>query len=714
MRRLFAMFAFGLGFAASAFAAKKEEPAARDAAPARIYKAAPGQALTKISQAPPGDAVARFLESKGKGAAAIASLKTVSEKRSARTGITHVRMEQQVGGLRVEGAYLKAAVNERGQLVHVIDALARVSGRPSPASVTDSRALGAALAALHAGEATPALLVRHGNVAAFERGTFFHSAPTVERVAIPLKDGSLQTGFLVTTWTAKTNLLYETLVSGSGEVIATELRTNSDTYNVFTEDPDKGPQTVQPGPGGSSPESPAGWLAGSQTTLNIGGNNVHSYLDLNADNKVDGGGTPVTDGNFTAAADLTVSPTTTANRSVAVQNLFYLTNRVHDILYRAGFDELAENFQENNFNFGGKASDSVDAEAQDGAGVDNANFATPHDGQNPRMQMFLWTGKGTHQVTVGATNYRAQGAGFGPALDTTGVPGTIIVAQDGTAPAGDGCEAIAALPANSIAVIDRGLCGFVVKVKNAQLAGAAGVIIVNNIGTDSIFTMGGADNSITIPSVMIGKSDGDALKAIAPLAGSIHLAAIQPLQRDGDVDSDIVYHEYGHGLTWRMIGKMSGPMAGAIGEGMSDVLAVIINGDDVVGEYSFSDSFGIRSRPYTNYFGFRTYGDVAGTEVHLDGEVYGAIGWRLRQLYVAAGLTPEDLLADLLDGMNFTPETPSFELMRDGILASIGDEARCNLVWQAFAEGGVGVGATSKTTGAGITVTESFVPGVCH
>ena len=28
--------------------------------------------------------------------------------------------------------------------------------------------------------------------------------------------------------------------------------------------------------------------------------------------------------------------------------------------------------------------------------------------------------------------------------------------------------------------------------------------------------------------------------------------------RDGDLDSDIVYHEYGHGLTWRMIGSMSG------------------------------------------------------------------------------------------------------------------------------------------------------------
>ena len=44
---------------------------------------------------------------------------------------------------------------------------------------------------------------------------------------------------------------------------------------------------------------------------------------------------------------------------------------------------------------------------------------------------------------------------------------------------------------------------------------------------------------------------------------------------------------------------------------MSDVLAIVINDNDRVGEYSFSDPIGIRSAPYTNYP--RTYGDVAGT-----------------------------------------------------------------------------------------------------
>ena len=82
-----------------------------------------------------------------------------------------------------------------------------------------------------------------------------------------------------------------------------------------------------------------------------------------------------------------------------MQNLFYLNNVIHDILYRHGFDEAAGNFQVDNFGKGGRASDPVQAEAQDGGGTDNANFATPPDGRSPRMQMFLFTGAGgTHEV----------------------------------------------------------------------------------------------------------------------------------------------------------------------------------------------------------------------------------------------------------------------------------------------------------------------------
>jgi extracellular elastinolytic metalloproteinase len=718
VRKMFVLAVLCLGLAATSAGAGPDQPAAFDASAAHVYKAPPGRTLTAPSSAPPAEVVARFLQGKGRSASALAALKTVAHERGARSGLTHLRMEQEVAGLRIEGPYLKAALDDRGELVHVIDALAPVPpGAPARAAVTEAQALSAALAALYPGVSSPAFLVRQGNVATFDKSAFFQSAPTVERVAIPMKSGALQTGFLVTTWTQKGNLLHETLVSGSGAVLSTELRTNSDRYSVFEASPtaaSPGPQTTVTGPAPGGAESPLGWLGtGAQTTASIAGNNVHAYLDLDSNNKPDIAGTAVTTGDFLTAVDLTATPASTSNRNVAVQNLFYLNNLIHDRLFDAGFDEAAGNFQETNFTDTGRGKDSVNAEAQDGGGIDNANFATPRDGQNPRMQMYLWTGKGVDQVHIGTTDYPAQGAEFGPALDATGVTGNILVADDGTGTTSDACEAIQNDLTGAIAVIDRGGCAFVVKVKNAQLAGAVGAIIANNAG-DSIFTMGGTDNSITIPSVFVSQTSGAAIKLAAGGSGTIRLTDPPPLQRDGDIDSDIVWHEYGHGLTWRMIGKMSGAMSGAIGEGMSDVLAVIQNNNDVVGEYAFNDPVGIRTFPYHLYFSHRTYGDVTGSEVHFDGEVYGAIGWRLWELYQTAGISREDLVADIVDGMNFTPAGPAFEDMRDGILAAVGSNTgHCNLVWQAFAEGGVGVGATSVTHGSKITVTESFTQGTC-
>jgi extracellular elastinolytic metalloproteinase len=75
---------------------------------------------------------------------------------------------------------------------------------------------------------------------------------------------------------------------------------------------------------------------------------------------------------------------------VAVAQLFYTNNLIHDLYYRYGFDEVAGNFQQYNFGKGGKENDGVIANAQDGSGYNNANFATPPDGTNGRMRMYVW------------------------------------------------------------------------------------------------------------------------------------------------------------------------------------------------------------------------------------------------------------------------------------------------------------------------------------
>lgn len=690
-------------------------PVTPDALATRSALAQGGRALTLPSQAAPASVAATYLRQRGHSDATVRSLKIRSDSRH--DDRRHLRMAQEVGGLMVYDTYVKATVNRRGELLGMVENLAPVpAGGVTRAAVGEATALAAAFRELKIAGAVPQVATRRGNTTSFAKARGFSAAPTVTRVAIPMSDGTLSTGFLVETWRVAGNLLHETLVDGNGNVVETIKRTNSDSYNVFTIDPNASPQSIVAGPGG--------WLfGGTHRTIDIAGNNVHAYLDTVNDSVPEPGGTDVTDGNFLTAFDPGIQPSAGSNPNVAVQNLFYLNNLIHDTLYAAGFDEAAGNFQEDNFGLRG-GSDSVNAEAQDGGGTDNANFATPHDGNNPRMQMYLWSSPlPDHEVLINApaalagSLYGARRAAFGGALDATGLTDDVTLVNDGTGTTTDACEPIAnaADVANKIALIDRGTCTFVIKVKNAQDAGAVGVIMVNNQGDDPI-VMGGVDATITIPAVMIGQSNGTILKGATGVNATLRLLDPAPIMQDSSLDTDIVWHEYGHGLTWRMIGRMNGPMSGAIGEGMSDVLAIIANDNDVVAEYSGADPGGIRSEPYANYS--RTYGDIAGAGVHFDGEVYGAIGWRLWKHFQAAGLSKDDTLGFIVDGMNYTPAHPSFEDMRDGILAATAGSGHECLVWDAFADYGVGVDAKGKAKvsvlGVRMVITESFaLPAGC-
>ena len=76
--------------------------------------------------------------------------------------------------------------------------------------------------------------------------------------------------------------------------------------------------------------------------------------------------------------------------SAATTQLFYTANTYHDLLGSLGFTEQAGNFQEvNKIKSPGLGGDSVQLNAQDGAGYNNANFATPPDGSRPRMVSFM-------------------------------------------------------------------------------------------------------------------------------------------------------------------------------------------------------------------------------------------------------------------------------------------------------------------------------------
>ena len=670
---------------------------------ADVVAASPGRPLAVAGAASQERAVADVLRARGRADATLSTVH-LADQRAGRAGARHLRFEQTVDGLTVYGAYAKAAFDRSGALVQLIDHLAPVpTAALAPARIGAQQALRIALDRLHPGAAADlTVTATQGAATTFVGGSFFHESPTVTAVAVPLSDGSMARGWLVETWSQRTNLLHDTLVGGDGRVLNVEKRTANDSYNIYAVSPGVGPQTVTAGPGSGNAESPSGWLSGGETTVDIGGNNVHAYLDTDHNNRPDGGGTSVTTGDFLTAADLAQAPGIAANQATAVQNVFYLSNRIHDILYGHGFDESAGNFQTNNFGKGGKGRDAVNAEAQDGGGTDNANFATPPDGRKPRMQMYLWTGPGpTHELAInGGPTYNAYGAEFGAQLTTTGLSGAIAA---GT-PA-DGCTAMSGV-SGKIALVDRGTCAFTDKALNAQRAGATGIVIANNVNGTEIFPMGGTNRRVTIPAILISQNDGAALRALTSPSGTMRKKAVLPLQIDGALDSDVVYHEYGHGLTWRMIGGMSGPLAGAIGEGASDGVAMLVNGDDKMAEYASSSPKGIRRYPYSGYP--LTYKDVTGQEVHDDGEIYAAVIWRLIELFPGRR---SELFTYYVDAMNFIPETPTYEQMRDGMLSAVANGPvpadRCT-VWSAFAQFGIGVGALGVVNSDGsVTITES-------
>ena len=178
---------------------------------------------------------------------------------------------------------------------------------------------------------------------------------------------------------------------------------------------------------------------------------------------------------------------------------------MHDVMYQYGFDEAAGNFQSSNMGRGGTGSDPVMTEAQDGSGINNANFSTPEDGASGRMQIYLWNaGVNTHVLSVTAPaaiagSYTSTESDFSKnnkLSDVGPVSGTVALFTPDTL----ACSATLSTNVNGkIALIYRGSCDFTAKVLKAQKAGAVAVIMVNR--QDSAYlTMGGSNDSITIPA----------------------------------------------------------------------------------------------------------------------------------------------------------------------------------------------------------------------
>lgn len=104
--------------------------------------------------------------------------------------------------------------------------------------------------------------------------------------------------------------------------------------------------------------------------------------------------------------------------------------------------------------------------------------------------------------------------------------------------------------------------------------------------------------------------------------------------------SDVVYHEYGHGINdnlYVQLGSPFGMINGALHEGMADVTAAMLEDDPVIGQ-----GFNVGGGNIRDLTGGNTWPRDFSGEVHTDGLMIAGAFWDLRQ---SVGLTVAEQLA---------------------------------------------------------------------
>ncbi len=227
------------------------------------------------------------------------------------------------------------------------------------------------------------------------------------------------------------------------------------------------------------------------------------------------------------------------------------------------------------------------------------------------------------------------------------------------------------------------------------------------------------------------RSFSGAVRGTASMATPIDGAS--PIMRMGLVtstnrhtafDSSVVFHEFMHGVTNRLVGgpmddrALEAPQSGGMGEGWGDYIACTIDNTTVVGAWVVDDRTGIRQFPYDSNFpdDFGKLGTGRYDEVHNIGEIWCATLMEMnRKIGVPLGVQL------VVDALKLSPANPSFLDMRDAILAALSDMLEAGLtasahaaaqsgIWAAFAKFGMGPGARSNGASLSGIVADFNVP----
>jgi extracellular elastinolytic metalloproteinase len=536
--------------------------------------------------------------------------------------------------------------------------------------------------------------------------------------------------------------------SGGGKTLTR--RGDGATYKAYaypTESPLYGNPSNLSSPADAQ-ASPYGWhdvngAAGAEYTITRG-NNVYASEDADANNQP--GYSP--NGGTSLVFDFTYSRNEADPvnyRDFAINNLFVANNMMHDLSQHYGFDEESGNFQQKNYSGKGIGNDAVSADAQDGSGTNNANFATPPEGSAPRMQMYIWDGvsvKANLVVNYGAGMKYGVGitdGNWGKKITATPVSGKLVLVKDNVASATNKCctnLSNGAQVNGNIAAVVRGGCTFVQKVFRAQSYGATAVVLLDTSSTDAVITMATDNTSqaskITIPVIFVKLSNANELRKLladTSLNVTFYDSSAFAKKTDSDLDLGVMAHEYTHGISNRLTCGPSNSNglsnAEQMGEGWSDFVGLAFTakkgdvgsqsrgvGNWLNGQTAADD--GIRTYPYSTNMAINphTYANLAKaangiqTPVHYTGEIWCAMLWDMYWEFVEKYGFDEDLYNGkggnniavqlVFDAMKLQPCGPGFTDARDALLMA--DEnrnggANAGLIWKAFARRGLGYNA---------------------
>ena len=362
------------------------------------------------------------------------------------SGITHIYLRQQLGGIEIENTSIGIHLTGRNEIITAsssfvpgldVEAYSIALESDDPFNAVD-----AALAAMNELE----LPLGVGPIG-FSKSSVGPARTTslsipglsmdsveARRVWVPNETGGLDLSWELIARTTDAGHWYHMGVNAAtGDLRMLWDWMENATYNVLPiplENPADGPFQVVTNPHIASPlASPFGWhdtngFSGADFTTTIG-NNVDAHLDRNGDNVADAGSRP--DGgsslDFIATFNASLSPF--SNASATVNNLFYWNNILHDVHYLYGFTPAAGNFQTNTYGQGGAGNDAVQADGQDnadGGATNNANFGTPPDGSAPRMQMFEFTSTNPRRDSDMESTVMTHEYGHGVSNRLTGGP----------------------------------------------------------------------------------------------------------------------------------------------------------------------------------------------------------------------------------------------------------------------------------------------------